>query len=101
MICFAGVDGRIPSIMVTLQGASRILMIDACWWECGAKLLRKAECLNFKHFKLHEAGVHKYNVAAVDEATMERLVYEAMQMLSKSGDESGGSKSGQDQATGV
>ena len=101
MICLAGVDGRIPSILATMQDASCILMIDGCWWECGAKLLRKGECLNFKHFKLHEAGVDKYNVAAVDEATMERLVHEAMRMLSGSGDESGGSKSGQDQATGV
>ena len=67
----------------------------------GEKLLRKGECLNFKHFKLHEAGVHKYNVVAVDEATMERVVLAAMRLLCGYGGELPGSKYGEDQATGV
>lgn len=81
MSCLAGVGGRIPSIMATVQGAPDILMIDGCPLECGANLLRNAGFANFQEFKLHESGIRKNDATAVNEATVARLADEALRFL--------------------
>lgn len=84
MSCLAGVGGRIPSIMSTVQQASGILMIDGCPLECGASVLRSAGFTSFKQLKLHELNVRKNDAGAVDEATVTRLAEAALRRLSES-----------------
>lgn len=83
MSCLAGVGGRIPSIMATVQKADSILMIDGCPLECGANVLRNAGFANFRQFKLHEVGVRKNDSGAVDETTVSRLADEALRLLNQ------------------
>ena len=83
MSCLAGVGGRIPSIMATVQKASGILMIDGCPLECGAHVLRNAGFAGFKQLKLHELGVRKNDSGAVDEDTVSRLADEALRLLNQ------------------
>lgn len=84
MSCLAGVGGRIPSIMVTVQKAPAILMIDGCPLECGANVLRHAGFANFKQLRLHEHGVRKNDSDAVDAATVVRLADAALRELKES-----------------
>lgn len=84
MSCLAGVGGRIPSIMATVQRAPGILMIDGCPLECGAHVLRGAGFTNFKQLKLHELKVRKHDNAAVDDATVARLADAALRVLEES-----------------
>lgn len=84
MSCLAGVGGRIPSIMATVQRAPGILMIDGCPLECGAHVLRAAGFTNFKQLKLHELKVRKHDGAAVDDATVTRLAEAALRVLEES-----------------
>lgn len=81
MSCLAGVGGRVKSIMLTVQKAPEVLMIDGCPLECGANTLRLAGITQFKHFKLHEAGVRKHESEVCPE-TVERLAERAAQLLS-------------------
>lgn len=81
MSCLAGVGGRIPSIMATVQKASGILMIDGCPLECGANVLRNAGFTSFKQLKLHELNVRKHDSGAVDETSVARLANEALRWL--------------------
>lgn len=81
MSCLAGVGGRIPSIMTTVQKASGILMIDGCPLECGANVLRQAGFTKFQQLRLHELDVRKNDSGAVHEATVTRLAQEALQLL--------------------
>jgi len=83
MSCLAGVGGRIPSIMATVQKAPGILMIDGCPLECGASVLRSAGFTNFQQLKLHELGVRKNDSGAVDEATVARLAEAALRVLNE------------------
>jgi uncharacterized metal-binding protein len=83
MSCLAGVGGRIPSIMATVQKAADILMIDGCPLECGANVLRNAGFTNFKQLKLHELSVRKNDAGAVDEITVTRLAEAALRVLNK------------------
>lgn len=83
MSCLAGVGGRIPSIMATVQKASVILMIDGCPLECGANVLRNAGFANFKQLKLHELDIRKNGSGTVDEPTVTRLADEARRVLSE------------------
>lgn len=61
MSCLAGVGGRVKSILNTVQAAEKLLMIDGCPLECGARTLRAAGIEKFKHMKLHEHGVKKHS----------------------------------------
>src|SRR5688572_26329911 len=81
MSCLAGVGGRIPSIMSTVQKASGILMIDGCPLECGAHVLRNAGFTSFTQLKLHELNVRKNDSGAVDETTVNRLADAALRLL--------------------
>jgi uncharacterized metal-binding protein len=81
MSCLAGVGGRIPTIMSTVQQAAGILMIDGCPLECGANVLRHAGFTDFKQLKLHGLNVRKHDAAAVDETTVARLAEEALRLL--------------------
>jgi len=81
MSCLAGVGGRIPSIMATVQKASGILMIDGCPLECGANVLRNAGFMHFKQLKLHELGVRKNDAEAVGNATVTRLAQAALLVI--------------------
>jgi uncharacterized metal-binding protein len=83
MSCLAGVGGRIPSIMATVQKASGILMIDGCPLECGAHVLRQAGFANFRQLKLHEFGVRKNDADAVDDSTVARLADAALRYLKR------------------
>jgi uncharacterized metal-binding protein len=83
MSCLAGVGGRIPSIMATVQKASGILMIDGCPLECGANVLRHAGFTNFKQLKLHELSVRKNDSVAVDDTTVARLAEAALRLLNE------------------
>lgn len=83
MSCLAGVGGRIPSIMTTVQQAPGILMIDGCPLECGANVLRQAGFAHFKHLKLHELAVRKNDARAVEDATVKRLVAAARRCLNE------------------
>lgn len=83
MSCLAGVGGRIPSIMATVERASDVLMIDGCPLECGASVLQNAGLAHFKHLKLHEFGVRKGDAEMVNETTVARLADQAMRVLSK------------------
>ena len=69
MSCLAGVGGRVKSILNTVQSAPKLLMIDGCLLECGAKTLRNVGIENFKHMKLHEYGVKKHSSEVSDQAT--------------------------------
>lgn len=84
MSCLAGVGGRVPSIMASVQNASGILMIDGCPLECGAHVLRNAGLAGFKHLKLHELNVRKNDAGAVDEPTVARLAEAALRVLDES-----------------
>lgn len=84
MSCLAGVGGRVPSIMATVQAASGILMIDGCPLECGASVLRNAGFTNFQQLKLHDLKVRKQDAAAVDDATVTRLAEAALRVLEES-----------------
>jgi uncharacterized metal-binding protein len=81
MGCLAGVGGRIPTIMATVQKASGILMIDGCPLECGTHVLRGAGLTNFKQLKLHELNIRKNDPSAVAEATVTRLAGAALRLL--------------------
>lgn len=83
MSCLAGVGGRIPSIMSTVQKAAGILMIDGCSLECGANVLRNAGFTNFKQLKLHKLRVRKNDAGAVDEITVTRLAEAALCVLNE------------------
>ncbi len=81
MSCRAGVGGRIPSIMPTVQKAPGILMIDGCPLECGASGLSNAGFTYFKQLKLHEFGARKNDGGPADETTLARLVDAALRLL--------------------
>lgn len=83
MSCLAGVGGHIPSITAAVRAAPGILMIDGCPLECGANVLRKAGFTNFQQLKLHELNVRKNDSGAVNEATVTRLVEEALRLLNQ------------------
>lgn len=80
MSCLAGVGGRVKSIMATVQGAPRLLVIDGCPLECGANSLRLAGIVQFEHLKLHEHGIRKHSVDANDE-TITAVVEAAGKLL--------------------
>jgi uncharacterized metal-binding protein len=80
MSCLAGVGGRVKSIMKTVQSAPEILMSDGCPLECGANILRLAGISEFRHVKLNEHGVRKYESEVCD-ATVEELAQSATDIL--------------------
>lgn len=80
MSCLAGVGGRVKSILTTVQNAPALLMIDGCPLECGANSLRLAGVTQFQHFKLHELGVRKQDVAAVTDDSVARLAKAAAEL---------------------
>ena len=80
MSCLAGVGGRVKSILLTVQQAPELLMIDGCPLECGANSLRRAGVAQFKHLQLHELGVRKHDSEVCD-ATMEHLANAAIGLL--------------------
>ena len=83
MSCLAGVGGRVPSILATVQSASGILMIDGCPLECGTHVLRHAGFSGFRQLKLHEHGVRKNDAEAVNKLAVDRLADAALRLLSE------------------
>lgn len=83
MSCLAGVAGRIPSILASVQKASGILLIGGCPLECGASVLRQAGFPKFKQLKLHELGVRKNDAGAGDDVTVAKLVEAALPVIRK------------------
>jgi uncharacterized metal-binding protein len=84
MSCLAGVGGRVKSIMSTVQRAPGLLMIDGCPLECGANTLRLAGITAFKHLKLHELGVRKYQTEVTPDA-VQNLAHSAADLLDAMG----------------
>ena len=68
MYCLAGVGGRIPGILSTVQSAARILAIDGCPLACAKRTLELAGFTTFEHLRLAELGFEKGKAPPTPEA---------------------------------
>lgn len=67
MFCLAGVGGRVPGIMQTTAGASRILAIDGCPLNCAKSCLEQAGFSKFQHLQLADLGMAKGQTPPTEE----------------------------------
>lgn len=67
MYCLAGIGGRVNSILVNAQAASRILAIDGCALDCARNTLEQAGFDNIAHLRLTDLGMQKGASPATDE----------------------------------
>jgi uncharacterized metal-binding protein len=59
MFCLAGVGGRVPGILKTVEGAGRVAAIDGCPLDCARKTLEQAGFSGFSHVRLSDLGMEK------------------------------------------
>ena len=80
MYCLAGVGGRVPGIMSTTAGASKILALDGCSLNCVKNLLEKADFNKFEHIGLVDLGFQK-GASPVTPENVEKVVQAATARL--------------------
>jgi uncharacterized metal-binding protein len=80
MFCLAGIGGRIPGIMKTTQGASKILAIDGCELDCVKNCLQQAGFDQFEHFRVTDLGLQKGH-AEVNNENIAKVVTKGKEML--------------------
>lgn len=59
MYCLAGVGGRVPGILKTVEAAQQVAAIDGCQLDCAKKSLEQAGFTGFAHLRLTDLGLEK------------------------------------------
>lgn len=68
MSCLAGIGGNIPTMVLTANAASRVLVIDGCPLSCGKKTLKNAGIEDIRHLIVTDLEIKKnYDLDVRDE----------------------------------
>lgn len=67
MFCLAGVGGRVPGILKSVEAASAVAAIDGCPLDCAKKTLEQAGFSGFGHVRLTDLGLEKGKAPATEE----------------------------------
>ncbi|HEY3323234.1 MAG TPA: putative zinc-binding protein [Planctomycetota bacterium] len=59
MFCLAGVGGRVPAIMQTVESAAKVLAVDGCPLNCAKNTLEQAGFKRFEHLQVASFGMEK------------------------------------------
>ena len=82
--CLAGVGGQISSMVTSVKGADKVLVLDGCPVGCGKKCAELAGVTGYHHLVVTELGIEKKHVYDLSEADLAKTVEASRRLLGTS-----------------